>query len=114
MTFDSASLATVGYAHVKADGSTPDCNSGLIIARTGAGVYTVSLPPVGSDVQTLQQIDDRVFFVVTSYSANGPLVYWINNTSPNVRTIHFDSLIGGFPMPTDSPFQLIVQRTIIP
>ncbi len=108
--YDSAGLAVVGYAQVRADASTPDCNSGLTITKTGTGSYSLQLPPVGSDTQTLQQDNSRILIsAIPIDSIPGSLR--VINSAPNVRTIVFTDPDGGL---ADAAFHLIVFRTLVP
>jgi hypothetical protein len=43
-SFSSANLAVVAYASVKANGSSPDTNSGVTTAWVSTGVYDITLP----------------------------------------------------------------------
>lgn len=102
--FDSAQLSVVGYAHVRSDGTSPDCNSGLVIAKSSTGNYTVALPV------SQTQANDRVFFEVTPIDS-GPVFHWVQNVGANLRVIIFEN---PSPAPTDTEFQLVVLRTIDP
>jgi hypothetical protein len=101
--FDSAGLSVVGYAHVKTDGTSPDCNSGIATARSSTGVYTLTLP------DNAAEDNSRIFVVVTPLS--GPGYHFVQNISATQRNVVFENPT---PSPADVEFQVIVFRTIVP
>jgi hypothetical protein len=100
---DQASVAEVAYVQVLADGSSPNLNSGVTTARTGTGVYTVTLPP--GEGQTY----DLIFVQVVGA---GPRGYSTNveDTSPTVKTVYISA---GPSNPVDIAFSLQIIRSTL-
>jgi hypothetical protein len=101
--FDSAGLSVVGYAHVKTDGTSPDCNSGIATARSSAGTYTITLPTNAAEDPS------RVFVAITPINSS-PIYWWVQTVSATLRVIVFEN--PGL-QATDTEFEIIVYRTIV-
>lgn len=107
--YDVAGLAIVAYGEVLADGTSPNMNSGVGTARTGAGQYTVTLPA------NKLQSGNRDIMVVTPKQVSTdptPVSHSIDDTSATIKRI---SIYRGAPLATfgDAEFSFIIFRTIV-
>jgi hypothetical protein len=103
--FDSAGLAIVAYCEVAADGTSAATNSGVATAKTGTGVYTVTLP---SD--KTQSADRDLIFVQRRGSAGTPVTSEVDDTNAAVKTVR---LTDGASL-ADGAFTVLILRTIVP
>lgn len=108
-SMDIAPLAIVAYGEVLADGTSPNTNSGVTTARTGAGQYTVTLPA------NLAQNAARDLMIVTPkvIAPTGvPASATVDDTSATVKSV---STYVGAPLATfaDCQFTFIIFRTTI-
>ena len=107
--YDIAGLAVVAYGEVLADGTSPNMNSGVTTARTGAGQYTVTLP------DNMRQSGIRDLMVVTPKQVSTdptPVSHSIDDTSAAIKRV---SIYRGAPLATfgDAEFSFIIFRTIL-
>jgi hypothetical protein len=106
--YDIAGLAVVAYAEVLADGTSPNVNSGVTTARTGLGLYTVTLP-AGK-----LQSGSRDLMFVTPKGTLSPMPYShkIDDSDPAIKRV---AIYGGAPLTTyaDSEFSVLILRTIL-
>lgn len=119
MNFSTANLAVVAYALVRADGTSPEINSGVGTTRLGApgsGYYGIILPGEPSQQEVLQQGQgnpitgfrhDLIFVCPIN---GGTLKVGTGYTGEFVRTVQMENNAGGL----DSDFAVVILRTTIP
>jgi hypothetical protein len=101
---NSASLAEVAYAQViGATGLSPNLNSGVATARTGAGTYTITLP------QGEGQTHDLIFVQILG---TVPLLYAadVDDTDPSIKRVMIGSSAT---TAVDADFSVIVMRSLL-
>lgn len=105
--------ALVAYAKVKADGSSPDLNSGITTENTGPGAYRITLPA------SLAQpnLGSRDLIMLTPWVENGGFsglsslnYFWSSET-----TIEIGSFTEGGEGPgqVNQPFDFMLWRSTI-
>ena len=101
---NSASLATVAYAQVVGStGLSPNLNSGVVTARTGAGTYTVTLP------QGEGQAHDLIFVQIMG---SVPLFYAadVDDTDPSIKHVNVGS---SSTTAVDADFSFVIMRSLL-
>jgi hypothetical protein len=101
---NSASLATVAYAQVVgSSGASPNLNSGVTTARSGAGTYTVTLP------QGEGQTHDLIFVQIMG---SVPLAYSadVDDADPSIKRINIGN---SSTTAVDADFSVIIMRSLL-
>ena len=122
--FSTANLAVVAYALVKANGDTPEMNSGLKIGHPVAGSYTITLP---GDLSVqgnlpLQQgqgnensgLDWRRDLILVTPTRGVPLMVATNDLTAFIKTVQFTNQGPTAPVLTDTDFAILILRSTIP
>jgi hypothetical protein len=119
MSFSTANMAVVAYALVKADGTSPEINSGVETTRLGGpgtGYYAIILPGNPSQQEVLQQGQGdpisgfRHDLIFACPINGGALTVGTGYTGEFIRTIQIENNAGGL----DSDFAVMILRTTIP
>jgi hypothetical protein len=115
--FDSAGLAIVAYAEVRADGSSPSTNSGIGTSKVPSttGQYAITLP--SGKVQGSATLDQypRDLVIVNPIGLNPTTVAADPTNIPNADgsgTFHVNVYSGG--TLADGQFSILILRTVLP
>ena len=111
--FDQHGLAVIAYAQVKADGTTPGLNSGLVITNPANGIYQCVLPAEEDPERTLIFIQPFIDGIIGGIMIS-KYAFGTANGGPDAgRTIEvqFTNAAGVF---TDHAFNLLVLRSVVP
>jgi hypothetical protein len=106
--FDKQQLALQAYGSISADGLTIQ-NQGCVLARTGVGVYTLTLPADGGVVDG-QSMTDVTAKDTTPPGPTPPVVWKVDETSNLVKTIRVFNLAGA---PADSALEVKLYASTI-
>jgi hypothetical protein len=106
--YDQQQLALQAYGSITADGLTVQ-NQGCVLARTGAGVYTLTLN-ADSGVVDGQSMTDVTAKDTTPPGPTPPVVTKVEETSNLVKTIRVFNLAGA---PTDSAIEVKLYKSLI-
>ena len=120
MNFSTANLSVVAYALVKADGSTPEMNSGVKVDHVGTGSYNITLPGDESvqgnlPLQQGQGNDNtgpnwRQDLILVTPTHNGPLMVSTNDQTDFIKNVFFASASS----PVNTDFAVVILRSTIP
>ena len=108
-----ANLGLVAYALIRADGTSPELNSGIKTSHLQTGIYKIVLPGDPNSQEPLQEeqscIPRRDIVIITPCEGL-PLCYTVQAPSDSERFIIFvDS--GGLQQDTD--FSILILRSLI-
>ena len=120
MSFSTANLAVVAYALVKADGTSPEINSGVGTTRLGpgSGYYGIILPGNPTQQEVLQQgqgnpitgfRQDLIF--ACPINGGGLMVGTSEDAGGFVKHVQIQAGNGSA---VDSDFAVVILRTTIP
>jgi len=108
-----ANLGIVAYALVRADGSSPELNSGIKTVRVQPGVYKIVLPGNSTSQEPLQEEQSsfpRRDITVITPCEGLPLAYTVQAPSNSERLIFF---VDSSMQPQDTDFSILVFRSVI-
>jgi hypothetical protein len=108
-----ANLGIVAYAMVRADGSSPELNSGITTVRVQPGVYKTVLPGNSTSQESLQEEQSsfpRRDMIVITPCEGLPLSYTVQAPSNSERLIFF---VDSSMQPQDTDFSILVFRSVI-
>ena len=108
-----ANLGLVAYALVRADGTSPELNSGISTNHVQTGIYKIVLPGDPSSQEPLQEeqscIPRRDIVVITPCEGL-PLCYTVDAPSDSERVVIFVDSTGAT---QDTDFSIIILRSLI-
>ena len=113
-----ADLGIVAYALVKADGTTPDLNSGVTVTHPATGEFQITLPGDPGQQEPLQEGQGgpgtpaspvRDLILVTPYHTPN-ITYTVSEPSAFVKQINLFTNAGA---PFDASFFLLILRSLI-
>ena len=124
MSFSNANLAIVAYGYVRADGSTPDLNSGVKIDHDNTGDYNIILPGDPTQQQPLQLGqgigDSAVIFgnvgivqdlILATPGAGQIVTITTHDLSTYIKNIQ---CWGNRGFQVDADFAFVIYRSILP
>jgi hypothetical protein len=125
MDFSTANLAIVAYGYVRADGTTPDLNSGVTIIHDNPGDYNIILPGDPAQQQPLQLGqgigDSAVIFgssvgivqdlILATPGAGQIVTITTHDLSTYIKNIQ---CWGNTGYQRDSDFAFVIYRSILP
>jgi hypothetical protein len=107
--FSMANLSIVAYAHVAADGTSSEINSGLTVTKIGTGVYNLLLPGNAALQEPLQlgQASPPEDLVMVTPTNGEPMRFSVANSDTYNRQIYMSNSAGA----ADSAFNVIIFRS---
>ena len=113
--FSTANLALVAYASVKANGSSPDLNSGIKIVNVLTGVYEITLPgdPAGQAPLQEGQEAGQDLILATIKNTSGVTISAtdVAGTSGLVKRVY--TCFSPNTSPLNADFDIFIYRSVL-
>ena len=114
-SFSSANMAIVAYASVKADGFSPDMNSGIKTALVSTGVYEITLPGDPAGQAPLQEGQEvyRDLILATVKNVSGVTINAVDVAGSSGLIKRINTCFSPTTNPQNVDFDILILRTLI-